>query len=115
MNREEVAEVYERHIQNQLDHAHFNEHILAPSCQGVGPGEFPPAVRSSNVEAAIEGARRELGLPVPVRVVYYASCVPCKRAVEFAIPWSDKAARDRWVKSHDQIHNHVALTWEKTI
>lgn len=52
-----VAEVRQglvTRIENELDHAHLNEHHLAPDCQGVTPGEIVPAVRTSFIRAALE-------------------------------------------------------------
>jgi hypothetical protein len=45
-------------IERELDHASMNEHYLDRDGQGVGPGEKIPAVRVSNIEAAIAGAMR---------------------------------------------------------
>lgn len=60
--REEAAEVFEHAIEGELHHASDNGHYLTG--QGVGPGEIVPGVRASSIEAALEGARRRLGLPV---------------------------------------------------
>lgn len=40
----------------ELDHASANGHHLDRDCQGVGPGERVPAVRTENIEAAITTA-----------------------------------------------------------
>lgn len=105
MNREEVAAVYERKLRHEIHHAEDNGHILASSCQGVGPGEFPPAVRSSCIEAAIEGARRELGLPVPERTLYYLHCFTCKWPRELDVFFATSAARALMMRGHEAGHS----------
>lgn len=58
----QAVDEIELRIGAELHHAIDNGHILDRDCQGVAPGERVPAVRSTNVLAALEGYRRAHGL-----------------------------------------------------
>jgi hypothetical protein len=55
----EAIDVFTHKLRNEIGHAFFNGHVMR-DVQGVAPGEAVPAVRVSSIEAAIEGALREL-------------------------------------------------------
>lgn len=62
---ERLADVVCRQVFNAELHAAINGHHLDRDCQGVGPGEHVPAIRTAGVWAVVAGALRECGVPFP--------------------------------------------------